>query len=436
MKPARMRSLLGGHGWAAGPTLLSSLASATAAGTTLVIARGAGPREFGQFTLVLTIALIVAVGMLMSLHYVLLQELPRARPAERPALAATAFLSTLALGGGLAAAGALLSPFLAVPLGVDTRTLCLSFALGLSLALNQLTEGLLRGLARYRFVASLKLAVAAAYLAGSAFCLLVLGVRDAEVYLLALIATNAAFVLVALPGLGIAPRSWTRAAARAQYRLGGYMTVIAALTGVLFGIDVIFLNHWAGAGDVGVYSVYNGFPKRLLGVLFTDGVGLVLLPALAVADKPAALRRIARITPLVALGTAAVAFAASTGFFVLLGGGYPYSLGLMALSAAGIGAHTVFNLYSVALSMDGVRGARLLVGCLAAGTPVAAACLAACVAWWGLTGALAGFALGNAILVAIVGTAAARTYRRADPPAAPHSQQTDTVETDTVEAQR
>ncbi|XRQ04689.1 hypothetical protein ACN3XK_50220 [Actinomadura welshii] len=433
MKPARARPLLGRHGWAAGPTLLSSLASATAAGTTLAIARGAGPREFGHFTLVLTIALIVAVGMLMSLHYVLLQELPRARPEQRPALAATAFLSTLALGGGLAAAGALLSPLLAVPVGVDARTLCFGFALGLSLALNQLTEGLLRGMARYRFVATLKLAVAVSYLAGAVFCLLVLGIRDAEVYLLALIATNAAFVLVALPGLGIAARSWTWAAARSQYRLGAYMTVIAAMTGVLFGIDVMLLNHWAGAGDVGVYSVYNGFPKRLLGVLFTDGVGLVLLPALAVADKPAALRRIARLTPLVAAGTAAAAFAASTVFFALLGGGYPYSPGLMALSAAGIGAHTVFNLYSVALSMDGVRGARLLVGCLAAGTPAAVACLAACIARWGLTGALAGFALGNVILVAIVGAAAARTYRRADP--APASTPPP-AETDPVEAQR
>ncbi|MEU8799412.1 hypothetical protein [Spirillospora sp. NPDC048819] len=432
MKPPRT-GLLGGHGWAAGPTLLSSLASGTAAGTTLVIARGAGPREFGHFTLVLTIALIVAVGMLMSLHYVMLQELPRAEPADRPALAATAFLSTLALGGGLTAAGALLSPVLAVPVGVDARTLCFSFALGLSLALNQLTEGLLRGLKRYTFVATLKLAVAVVYLAGSAVCLLVFGIRDAEVYLLALIATNVVFVLVAVPGLGIVPRSWSWAPARSQYRLGAYMTVIAALTGVLFGIDVIFLNHWAGKGDVGVYSVYNGFPKRLLGVLFTDGVGLVLLPALAVADKPAVMRRIARITPLVAAGTAAVSFAASTVFFFLLGGGYPYSLGLMALSSLGIGAHMVFNLYSVALSMDGVRGARLLVGCLAAGTPAALACLAACVARWGLTGALAGFALGNAILVAVVATATARTYRPAGPPRRPAAQE---GETERVEAQR
>ncbi|MGP4022430.1 lipopolysaccharide biosynthesis protein [Actinomadura sp. 3N407] len=433
MKPARTGSLLGGHGWAAGPTLLSSLASGTAAGTTLVIARGAGPREFGHFTLVLTIALIVAVGMLMSLHYVMLQELPRAEPADRPALVATAFLSTLALGGGLTAAGALLSPILAVPVGVDARTLCLSFALGLSLALNQLTEGLLRGLKRYTFVATLKLAVAVAYLAGSSFCLLVLDIRDGEVYIFALIATNVAFVLVAVPSLGMVPRSWSWTSARSQYRLGAYMTVIAALTGVLFGIDVIFLNHWAGKGDVGVYSVYNGFPKRLLGVLFTDGIGLVLLPALAVADKPAVMRRIARITPLVAAGTAAVAFAASTVFFFLLGGGYPYSLGLMALSSLGIGLHTVFNLYSVALSMDGVRGARLLVGCLAAGAPAALACLAACVAWWGLTGALAGFALGNAVLVAVVGTAAARAYRRTDPPRRPAAQQ---AETERVEAQR
>ena len=186
---------------------------------------------------------------------------------------------------------------------------------------------MLRGLGRYVRTAVLKLTVALAYLGGSAYCLLVLGLRDAEVYLTALIATNTAFAVVAVAGSGARPRAWRAALVRPLYRLGGYVTAVAALTGVAFGLDVIFLNHWAAPAEVGVYSVYNGFPKRLLGVLFTDGVGLALLPAMATMDKPELLRRIGRLVPAVALGTAAVAFAASLVFFLLLRAQYPYAVG-------------------------------------------------------------------------------------------------------------
>ncbi|MFB4293219.1 hypothetical protein ACBI99_36650 [Nonomuraea sp. ATR24] len=409
---ARLAGLLDRHRWAAGPTLVSTVASGTAAATTLVIARGAGAAAFGHFTVVLTIALIVTVAMLTSLHYVMLQELPRADPADRPALVTTAVLATLALSVALAAAGLLAAPLLTGLLGVDVRTLGFALALALSMTLNQLTESLLRGLARYAFVAWLKLGVALAYLAAAGFCLLVLGVRDAEPYLVALIATNLLLAAVAVAAAGVRPRAWSAPLARALYRHGAYVTAIAALTSVLFGVDVIFLNHWSAPADVGVYSVYNGFPKRLLGVVFTDGIGLVLLPALATSDKPAVMRRIARIAPLVGAATAVFAFAASTVFFLLMGAEYPYAVGLMALSAAGIGAHMVFNLYAVALQMDGVRGARVLVGCLLAGSPAALAVQVACIAWWGLTGGLLAFALSNVILVAVVGVVAARLYRR------------------------
>ncbi|QFY10701.1 oligosaccharide flippase family protein [Nonomuraea phyllanthi] len=397
--------------WAAGPTLVSALASGTAAATTLVIARGAGASAFGQFTVVLSIALIVTVGMLTSLHYVMLQELPRADPGRRPELMATALLATLAVSAGLAALGVLAAPLLTAALNVDTRTLVLGLALAASMTVNQLAESFLRGLRRFAFVAWLKLAVAIVYLAGASWCLLALGVREAEPYVMALIATNVGFALTAVGAVRVRPHLWSARLARSLYRHGMYVTAIAALTGVLFGIDVIFLNHWAGPADVGVYSVYNGFPKRLLGVLFTDGVGLVLLPVMATADKPLLMRRIARLAPAVAGATAVVSFAASTVFFLLMRGAYPYSTGLMALSALGIGVHTAFNLYSVALSMDGVRGARVLIRCLLAGTPLALAALAACVRWQGLAGGLVGFALANLVLLAAVAVAAARVYR-------------------------
>lgn len=408
---ARVARIVEGHRWAAGPTLVSILASGTAAATTLVIARGIGPAAFGHFTVVLSIALIVTVAMLTSLNYVMFQELPRAEPADRPALVTTALFSTLVLGTALFAAGMLAAPPLTAALGVDTRTLAFGLALALSMTVNQLTESFLRGLKRFRLVAGLKLAVAVAYLAGSAYCLLVLGIGDAEVYLTALIATNLVFAVVAVAGSEVAPRSWSPALARSLYRHGAYVTAIATFTAVLFGIDVIFLNHWAGRADVGVYSLYNGFPKRLLGVVFTDGIGLVLLPMLATTPKPALMRGIARLAPSLAAATAVVSFAAALVFFLVMGGDYPYSVGLMALAAAGIGAHAVFNLYFVALTMDGVRGAKVFIACLAAGTPAALACQAACIAWWGLVGGLVAFALTNLILVAVVAAVAGRVYR-------------------------
>ncbi|MCC5579026.1 oligosaccharide flippase family protein [Microtetraspora sp. AC03309] len=414
----RVARLLGGRGWAVWPTLVSIAASGTAATTTLVIARGIGAAAFGRFTLVLAIALIVTVGMLLNLNYVMYQELPRAEPSSRPALVTTALFTTLALGGGLVAAGLLASPLLTVLLGVDVRTLCSALALALSMTVNQLTESFLRGLKRFAFVAGLKLAVAVAYLVTAAYCLLVAGIRDAEIYLVALIVTNVVFAVVAVAGLDVVPRSWSASLARSLLRHGAYMSVIAAGTAVLFGVDVIFLNHWASGSDVGVYSVYNGFPKRLLGVVFTEGIGLVLLPVLATTDKVAALRRIGRVAPAIAAATAAFSFAASVVFFLLLRAEYPYSPGLMALSAVGIGAHTVFNLYFFALSMDGVRGARVFIACLAIGSPAALACQAAFISWWGLTGGLVAFALTNLILVAVVAAAAARVYRPETPAAA------------------
>ncbi|MDA0632105.1 hypothetical protein OUY22_01655 [Nonomuraea sp. MCN248] len=407
----RAARLLGGRGWAVWPTLGGIAASGTAAATTLVIAWGIGAAAFGRFTLVLTIALILTVGMLLNLNYVMFQELPRADPADRPALVTTALFTTLALGGGLVAAGLAASPVLTRLIGVDVRTLCFALALALSMTVNQLTESFLRGLKKFAFVAGLKLAVAAVYLAAAAYCLLVAGIRDAEVYLAALIVTNVVFALVAVAGFDVVPRSWSASLARSLLRHGAYMSVIAAFTAVLFGVDVIFLNHWASDSDVGVYSIYNGFPKRLLGVVFTEGIGLVLLPVLATADKVAALRRIGRLGPAIAVATAVFSFAASALFFLVLRAEYPYEPGLMALSAVGIGVHTVFNLYLFALSMDGVRGAKVLIACLAVGSPAALACQAALISWHGLTGGLVAFALTNLVLVAVVAAASARVYR-------------------------
>lgn len=415
--PARLAALARGHRWALGPTLTSVAASGTAAATTLVIARGIGPAAFGHFTVVLTIALIVTVGMLMSLHFVMYQELPRADPAAHRTLVSTALLATAGLTAAVAAAALLASPLLTVLLGVDLRTLVFALALAAALTLNHLTESFLRGLKRFRLVANLKLALAVAYLAAASWCLLGLRVRDAEVYLLALIGMYVGFAALAATGFPVAPRAWSAARARAMYRHGAYVTAIAALMAVVFGVDVILLHHLADPAEVGVYSVYNGFPRRLLVVLLTEGVAVVLLPLMATADKPALLRRVGRAAPAVGVAMAGCSFTASAVVLLALRGDYPYSFTLMALAAAGIGGHAVFHLYFFALSMDGVRGARVLIACLGAGLPVALAVQALLIAGWAGAGALVAFGLTNLLLVAVVALAARRVYRPGAAPA-------------------
>ncbi|MFB9881201.1 oligosaccharide flippase family protein [Planobispora siamensis] len=403
------------------PMLVNAVASGVSASTTLLVAWGVSAAEFGRFTLVLSIALIVTVGMVMSLHFVMYQELPRSRPEEHRALISTALLSTLVLGTALALAGVLAAPVLTAVLGVDLRTLCFALALALAMAVNYLTESFLRGLRKYGLTSALKIIVAFVYLGVSAWFLFVLDVRDVDWYLLALIGTNLLFALVSAVGFRIDPRSWSRALARSLYRHGAYLTALGGLSAVLFGVDVIFLNHWAEASEVGVYSIYNNFPKRLLGVVFADGIGLVLLPALAVTDTSRALGRIGRLSPAVFAAAALLSFAASAVFFLLLRGEYPYSFGLMALSALGIGTHTVFNLYSAALSMDGVRGARALIAAQCAAAPIVLAGQAALIAWQGLAGGLVAFILSNLVLTAAVVIVSARVYRsRAAAPSVRH----------------
>lgn len=397
--------------WAVVPTAASIGASALAALTTLVVARGIGAAAFGQFTLVISIALIVTVVMLMSLHFVLYQELPRAEPSDRPRVMATAVLVVGLLIAVVMAAALVAAPILTRLLGVDARTLFVALAVAVSLTVNQLADSLLRGLRRFTFVAMLKLAVAVLYLGVAGFALLRLGIRDPSVYLGALIVTNVLFALMALAAVPPRWRLASPALARSLLRHGLVVTVIAALSSVAFGVDIILLNHWAPPADVGVFSVYNGLPKRLLGVVFTEGIGLVLLPTLALMDKPALLRRITRLAPAVAAAAAILSLAASALILPLLGDQYPYSIGLMALAAAGIGTHTVYNLYFFALTMDGLRGARLMVRALAIGLPIVLLTQAALIAGFGLIGGLVAFPVTNLLLLAAVFVTARPVYR-------------------------
>lgn len=394
----------------AGASALSVLGNGVAAATTFLVALTLPASGFGRFTVVVTIALIAGTVLALNLHLVVYRVLPQAGPADRPALLTTALVGGVTTAGALTGAGLLVAPALGPVLGVDAPAVTAGLLLALALVVGQLAESCLRGIGRAGRASALRAGTALAHLVVVLWFLFGLGVDDPVPYIGLLAAGHVAFAVLAVASAGVRPRSWSPRLLPRLYRGGGYVTAVGVLATVHFGVDVLLLNALAGPADVGVYSVYNGFPKRLLGVVFTEGIALVLLPALAVMAPAELRRRVRRLAPLVGAAAALLSFAGSAVLFWLLPEGYPYSPGLMALCAVGIGVHTVYNLHFLTLSMDGPRGTRVVLRALAVTLPVAVAAHAACIAAWGLTGAMVGFALANALILAAVLVVSRRTY--------------------------
>lgn len=360
---------------------------------------------------VLTLALVLVTVSLMSLNFVMYQELPRSPQRQHPELIATAFITGLTLMTLVAATVMLGTPWFSSAIGLSNTTVRLSVALASALGVNLLGESFLRGLKRFGRAASLKLAMAGIYLAVVCAGLVVWDLDGFAEYVLLFAAANVAYGVAAMVGLDLQPRRFQIPLAANMLRHGAHVSAIAFLMMAVFSLDIIIVNRFQPPDVVGAYALYNGFPKRLLTVVLTEGIGLVLLPMLATLNKPRLMRSLALWAPLVWLAATATTFVASAIFFVLLREEYPYSLPLMGLSAAGLGAHAVFTLYFFALSMDGVPGARVLIVSLLVGLPGALGIQFLLIRPFGLAGGLGAFLLTNVLLLVIVWVAASREYR-------------------------
>ncbi len=392
-------------------TIASAAASAISAGTALAVAAGAGAAQFGLFTVVISLALLISIAPLLAQHQVMYQELPRADAADRPELIATAWWSTLGSSLAVAAVGLLLTPVVVAATGLAATTLHLALGVAVTMTLSMVAESFVRGLRRYLLIARIRLAVAVTYLGTAIIGLWVLDIGDATLYLGALMATNLLLTAAALVVARPAPRAFSLGRLRVLSRHGGVLTITAALVTVGFGADVVLLDRWAPAADVGTYALYNGLPKRLLGVVLVDGIGLALLPWLATLDKPTMMRRIERSAPLVAAAAGLLSFAASAALIPLIGGDYPFSLPLLGLASVGIAVHTVMNVYFFGFTMSGPAGARTVTVCLGIGVPLALAAQVVLISSLGLEGALVAFIVGNVLVLAPMVIAGRLRYR-------------------------
>ncbi len=358
--------------------LASSVTSAVSAGLVAVVALGLarwlGPAEFGTYTVVSTVAVAGSGLLTWNVGMAVMHRLPTADPVQATRLMGTALSVVLTTIGVVSIAMIGIGKLLYVAWGIPTEITWHAFALAVAQSINALGDCSLRGRRRFATSAAVRLAAAVGY-ALIAMVMLLRGVRHClpfvDAFAVVTVVAGATACLIA----GARPHGWVRSSVHELYGHGMPVTLTSLLISVLFTVDSMMLMHYAGPAAVGVYSVYNGMPRRLAGILMNDGVGLALLPRLAVIDTRMALQWVRDHTPLL-LGAGTLGFAVvCVPLCLLVGDQYGFSVVAMVISGAGIAMHCLMILLGFVLTMDGSHGSRSHLVAVSLGFPVGIVCL-------------------------------------------------------------
>ncbi len=382
-------------------TFALSAASVGSAGLVAAVALGLarllGPSEFGIYTVVSTVAVSVSGLLTWNVGTALMQQLPLSRLSDASELMATTLISVIATLSTAAVMMVIVVSLWNTPSDVVWRI----FALAAATSINTLGDCSLRGRFRFTAAAALRIITSVSY-ATAAIFLLHRGIRRCLPFIDAFTVTTLCVGACGCWMAGARPTHWSFASARAIYGHGIPVTVSSLMLAALFTADSMLLVHFSGAAAVGVYSVYNGMPKRLAGIIMNDGLGLTLLPSLAVTDTRDALDWIVRhAAPFICGATISFALIC-TPLCLLAGPSYEFSLFTMLISGAGIAIHCLMLLLGFVLVMEGRRGAKIQMIGILMGFPIALGMM-----WWIIRlgtprAGLWAFAAANLVIVGVL----------------------------------
>jgi O-antigen/teichoic acid export membrane protein len=371
-----------------------------------------GIERFGELSIVLAFALVLAIVADLGIPIVLARELARA-PDRADELGAT--LLTLRLVGSLVLFALFLPLVWALPYAGHVK-------LGLVLAAAGVVAGAGGGIARAFFQVHLRLEYAALLdaLAGLLSIGLVALVVSLDLGFLAVVGVSPAVALAtAALGLALTRRFW-RVSLRPSWRLARPLARDAAAIGVVsvlgflhFRVDSIMLSVLRPASDVGIYAVSYAFLEQalVLPALFMGAVFPILVRLLEARSPDAedVIRRSLHFLVLLALPLAIAAFALAPTLVRLVAGGDFESaatpLRILAPALVFAFANTIFAAVLLALN----RRRALIVASLL-GLAVNVLLNLAAIPAFGYVGAAATTVASELFGLVLVATLAYRAY--------------------------
>jgi len=393
------------------PALMSAAASVLMTVASLAIARFDGFDAFGTLVTLQAVGVILGIPMLWGVHVNASRAM--AARADAGVVAGTA-LAVVAAACLLTSAAFFVLLTLArgvLPVAAADGLGCAA-GLGVSATVMTLAESLLRIRGRQVLVSGLRLGCAGGYLVAVAA---VLAARrgDAARYAALLTVANAACAVLMLAGLrralggasagpparGGRVFGWDGGLARTLLREGWVYSTGQSLLTLLFGFDVILLMRASGPAAVGLYALYIGSCRRVIGILFTDSLASLLIAALAKGRSSAGGRAALRYAPWF-LGLAGLgAFALVVVGLAAAGALDRLVPGWAVLAAAGCAAHALVIVLFCVLTVQPSLGLAPARAALAVAFLPGLAVQAAGAVAGGVPGMIAAFAVLNIALV-------------------------------------
>jgi O-antigen/teichoic acid export membrane protein len=327
-------------------------------GLTAWIIRILGPAEFGQVNLVASVAQLWVIGLLAGLHAAVARHLAAHRD-EAPVIVGTTFALAIVAALVLIPVMFLARDWTLHIFRVDASVFEWSILLALGTVSQQIVNGALAGLERFRLISRYNIAAGCFYIAIVATLLFAVPNLSFRYFVAATFLRSLAFAAMALvalrPLIGRPSRAWSKR----LMSFGGYYTLAAlAHFFILASIDNLMLNAYHGPAEVGLYGAYyvafNIFTNRVV-----KFVSDVLMPAAAGHDDPGRLVRVAlRAYGRVAWGVVPGVTVLTYVLFRIYGGTYEFRWTLAVLMSVNVWLHAVSSMLGDFLVAAGVKGMR------------------------------------------------------------------------------
>ena len=382
--------------------LANVVASALLAATTLWLARQLGAEEFGRFSLTYTVASLLMAVLLVGTNFSMYRYLPVARDYRRSKFMTNALFIVSCLLLSLGVLNYFFGAVVASLIGVEPQLWTFAVAFMTSFGAYTLTEAFLRGLQQFRLISVLRVIMSVAGFALIIAWFLLLREDTRYYHYIAVLGGSqlliALFIMLRLRSF-LQPSKLSFRYAKIVFYYGFTLMASQFAIIVIFSFDTIFLNLFTSPEEVGLFSAYNSFAKRLLLIVFTDGVAIFLLPLLAKNNMNDVFGQVKRyVIPLIVI-VGAIAGVGIVVVFWLLGDDYDLYGWYAFLTSVGIALHALFNLFYSIFTMEGQRGARLSTYLLAGAVPISLLVQYGLIRGYGIAGGMWAFIVNNLLII-------------------------------------
>ncbi len=365
----------------------------------IVAARELGPSDMGNIAIINNISNFLMIPMVMGINISMNKYLPVLDEKEQKEMISSTIISNIPLAIILVTVYTLFSNKICSTFHITNSFMISSLILCVLISYNSISESFLRGQKKFKQICYLKLAFTLTFAIILCVQFYFMGSRDISSYLSTNYIAYAVFIIGALLLTGVRHLKFNRKMVASVYSYGFINMLGAALNIFLTSCDLFFVKSFCSSVDTGLYSVYMGNAKSLLGLLFFEIFGVVFLPAIASMDKQKVYKNIIKysVPTFIAVFCAGVLW--STLSIFLYGNKYEYNILFVLLVSASLAVTFIYQLFCFTIAMEGTAEARFTLITGALPLPMAIFLQFILTKYWGITGTFVAVLIVNIILL-------------------------------------